>query len=261
MSSIVQSYCIGHTHPVFEPRAAYTMLCPKPLGLPGEIVIDDQRFGPDIDGSSLAEYSQLFALSHLLAAGDVVADKLFLFQYRKFVSPFPEAGVPANAPWARVLRPHDAGDAFPTGEMLQQLSSRVIVGSFQDLGNSIPGNYALVHKIEDLVMFSAACAQSGVIPPEHIRSLATLRGIIPSPALCFTEAALFVKTMDLLEAVWKEFSAHYFVRREGYQRRVAGYLLERLHSILLCNWLMEGAEPAIHLWQRYVVLPEPGTPQ
>jgi hypothetical protein len=56
--------------------------------------------------------------------------------------------------------------------------------------------------------------------------------------------------------VWKEFSTHYHVRRDGYQRRVAGYLLERLHSVLLCKWLMEGTEPNIHLWQRYVVLPE-----
>jgi hypothetical protein len=56
--------------------------------------------------------------------------------------------------------------------------------------------------------------------------------------------------------VWTEFSTHYHVKRDGYQRRVAGYLLERLHSVLLCKWLMDGSEPTINVWQRYVVTNE-----
>ena len=42
---------------------------------------------------------------------------------------------------------------------------------------------ALAHVIDDLVMFSAACAASGQVDQADIRSLATMRGIIPSPAL------------------------------------------------------------------------------
>ena len=34
---------------------------------------------------------------------------------------------------------------------------------------------------------------------------------------------------------------------------VLGYLLERLHSYLLCKWLQDGSEPNIILWTRYVV--------
>jgi hypothetical protein len=256
MPPIIQSFCVGHTTPMFNPSVDYTMLTPKPLGTGREIVIEDQRFGEHIDGSSLAEYSQLFMLAQMIESGDITADKLFLFQYRKFLSPVKDAGVPANAPWVRVLRPNEAVAAFPTLELMQSLPSRLIVGSLQDLGSSISGNYALAHVIEDLVMFSAACAASQQINPGDIQSLATMHGIIPSPALCFTEADLFVRVMRMLEAVWREFSTHYHVRRDGYQRRVAGYLLERLHSVLLCKWLMDGTEPNIHLWQRYVVLPE-----
>ena len=256
MSTLVMSFCISHALPAFEPPIAHTLLCPKPLGTAHEIVIDDFRFGEHIDGSSLAEYSQLFVLARMLAAGDLVADRLFLFQFRKFLSPQAQAGVPANAPWMRVLRPAEVAAAFPSEALLEQQRSRLIVGSLQDLGNSISGNYALAHVIEDLVMFSAACAESGRIAPADIRSLATLRGIIPAPALCFIDAALFVQIMEILEAVWQPFSTNYHVRRTGYQRRVAGYLLERLHSVLLCKWLMDGTEPDIHLWQRFVVLPE-----
>ena len=228
------------------------MLCPKPLGTPNELVIEDNRFGDGIDGGTLAEYSQLFALSEMLQSGDVVADDLFLFQYRKFLSPN-EGGLQAMAPWVKVLRPHDAAGVFPTEAQLDLVQNRVIVGSVFELGASISGNYALVHVIDDLVMFSAACAKCSDLSQSDIRSLATLRGIIPSPALCYTRVETFIRVMNILSQVWKEFSTHYHVHRDGYQRRVAGYLLERLHSVLLCKWLMDGSEPTINIWQRYVV--------
>lgn len=74
MARTLKSYCIGHVPPMFVPPIEYSMLCPKPLGTAHELVIDDNRFGPDIDGGSLAEYSQLFALSEMIQSGDVVAD-------------------------------------------------------------------------------------------------------------------------------------------------------------------------------------------
>lgn len=230
------------------------MLCPRPLGTPNELVIDDNRFGPDVDGGTLAEYSQLFALSEMLQSGDVIADDLFLFQYRKFLSPN-EGGVQGNAPWVKVVPDWDAARIFPTAEQLVSVQNRIIVGSVFELGASISGNYALVHVIDDLVMFSAACAACPEITPADIRSLASLRGIIPSPALCYTRVDSFIRVMNILKQVWDEFSKNYFVKRDGYQRRVAGYLFERLHSVLLCKWLMDGSEPTINLWQRYVVLP------
>lgn len=253
MAGILRSYCVGHRLPCFSPPVPYEMLCPSPLGVPGEVVIEDHRFGPDIDGAALAEYSQLFALAEMMAAGDVAADDLYLFQYRKFISPN-SGGVESTAPWLKVLTPKSADPVFPSlAQLASAKDSRVIVGSFFPLGESISGNYARVHVIEDLVMFAAACANVSDLRPEDIRALATLQGIIPSPALCYIKSDLFVRTMVILRRVWKEFVAHYQIRREGYQRRVPGYLLERLHSVLLCRWLLEGTEPNVHIWQRYVV--------
>lgn len=252
MARTLKSYCIGHVPPMFTPPVEYSMLCPKPLGTPNELVIEDKRFGPDIDGGSLAEYSQLFALSEMLQSGDIVADDLFLFQYRKFLSPN-EGGLESRAPWVKVLRVADAAGMFPSEQQLNDVQGRIIVGSLFNLGASISGNYALVHVIDDLVMFSAACATCPDLSPKDIKSLATLQGIIPSPALCYTRADAFVRVMNILSQVWQEFSTHYHVQRDGYQRRVAGYLLERLHSVLLCKWLMDGSEPTINLWQRFVV--------
>lgn len=255
MAHKLKSYCIGHVPPIFTPTIEYSMLCPKPLGTANELVVDDNRFGPNVDGGTLAEYSQLFALSEMLQSGDIVADDLFLFQYRKFLSPN-EGGLQAVAPWVKVVPSADAGRIFPSPEQLDSVQNRIIVGSIFELGASISSNYALVHVIDDLVMFSAACASCPDLTPQDIRSLASLRGIIPSPALCYTRVESFVRVMTILKQVWDEFSKHYFVKREGYQRRVAGYLFERLHSVLLCKWLMDGSEPTINLWQRYVVLPK-----
>ena len=39
----VRAFCIGHVRPVFEPTLPYTMLCPKPLGLQGEIVKAEKK--------------------------------------------------------------------------------------------------------------------------------------------------------------------------------------------------------------------------
>ena len=252
MQRQLKAFCVGHTQPLFAPALPFRMLCPKSLGIAGELVFADDRFGADVDGASLAEYSQLFGLHDMVSSGDLVADDLYLFQYRKFVSPN-LGGAPSAAPWVRVLTTAETAAVFPDAEQLAAHASRVAVGSLFDFGESISANYARVHVIEDLVMFVAACAASGALSQADIKSFATLRGIIPSPAVCYMHADLFVRVMDVLQRVWRHFCPHYHVARTGYQRRVAGYLLERLHSFLLCKWLMEGSEPDIRTWSRYVV--------
>jgi len=256
MSRILHSFCVSHTLPVFTPKVSYIMLCPASLGLSHERVIPDDRFGPEIDGGSLAEYSQLFGLNELLKAGDIVADDLYLFQYRKFVSPA-YGGLDSASPWVRVLPKGYTGPLLPTPEILEAFQTRVAVGSFQPLGESITANYARVHVAEDMAMFSAACASSGALSAEDIRTFATALGIIPSPALCYVSSDLFVRIMDTLQQVWKEYVRYYHIRRGGYQRRVAGYLMERLHSQLLCKWLFDQTEPDIKTWHRYVITDSP----
>lgn len=248
----LKSYCVGHTLPLFEPQVPFEMLCPSPLGIANELVIDDGRFGPSVDGGSLAEYSQLFGLHEQLSSGDIVADDLFLFQYRKFISPI-YGGAESVSPWIRVLTAETVPGIFPSSSELDTFTTRLAVGSIFDFGESVSANYARVHVIEDLVMFAAACADSGVLDPADIKSFVTLRGVIPSPAVCFIQAELFVKIMAVLRKVWDCYYPHYHVQRSGYQRRVSGYLFERLHSSLLCQWLLDGSEPDVKLWNRYVV--------
>lgn len=251
MPILLKSYCVGHTQPHFTPTIDYVMLCPSAVGAVNELIVQDDRFGSEIDGASLAEYSQLFGLCDLLEAGDIVADRLFLFQYRKFISP-KVGGQPSMAPWIKILSPQEGAAVFPSMEYLEDKKNRSVVGSVFEMGESIASNYARVHVVDDFAMFVAACAKSTKMSDEDIRSFIGFKGFIPSPALCLIDADIFFKIMNVMQQVWQEFRK-YIVKREGYQRRVAGYLFERLHSYLLCKWLLDGSEPDVMLWNRYVV--------
>jgi hypothetical protein len=252
MEKNIKYICIGHKPPDFQPPLDYLMLCPDSLGLPNELVIRDDRFGHDYDGASLAEYSQLFGLAELIQSGDFEADGLFLFQYRKFLSPIDE-GYQSIAPWIKVLSPNNAADIFPRKENFDNSSAPLIVGSVFNFGESISDNYSKAHVTEDLVTFAAACAQSEAITPTDIKLLASMHGIIPSPALCYISAELFLDLMTPLKKACEEFMNHYHVKRTGYQSRSTGYLLERLHSLLICQKIMNASMRNPTIWNRYVI--------
>ena len=244
--------CIGHKQPDFHPPLDYLMLCPESLGLPNELVIRDDRFGSNYDGASLAEYSQLFGLAELIESGDFDADGLFLFQYRKFLSPI-TGGYESVAPWVKILSPSNAADVFPDLESFNKHSDQMIIGSIFNFGESISGNYSKVHVTEDLVTFSAACSESGAIPPSDIKLLASMHGIIPSPALCYISTHHFLELMKPLKMACEAFMKHYHVKRTGYQSRSTGYLLERLHSLLICQRVMNSSIDNPIIWNRYVI--------
>ena len=258
MTAPVRAFCIGHVAPVFAAPLPYAMLCPKPLGMSNELVIADDRFGAGVNGAMLAEYSQLFGLHDMIEAGDVAADRLYLFQYRKFVG-FRFGGSAATAPWVRIADPREAFALFPDLEQLQAARHDIVVGSMQPLGASVAHHYALVHVVDDLAMFTA-CLHGCGFEPAAIRRFATFQGMVPSPALCLVETAEFVRQMRVLRGVWDEFARHYCVAREGYQMRVAGYLLERLHSHLLCEALGAGTRAEIGVGHRFVVV-DPAQPR
>jgi hypothetical protein len=246
-------YCIGHKAPVFAPPMEYEMLCPYPLGMTNEIVIEDERFGQSIDGGALAEYSQLFGLYDLISSGDVLADNLFLFQYRKFISPN-KGGAVSVWPWIRVVEFQEASLLFPSMELLKSISSRIVVGTLGQMAHSMASSYAGLHSVDDFVLFTAACAKSAYLSESDIKAFTTQRVLIPSPALCLINVELFMLVMKILKDVWNIYGRYYLIKREGYQRRSAGYLLERLHGHLLLKFFSDGTEKALNVCDRYIVV-------
>ena len=252
MSKETKLICVGHKPPDFYPLVDYLMLCPSSLNMPNELVISDDRFGKEIDGASFAEYSQLFGLAELIKSGDIRADTLYLFQYRKFISPF-SGGFDSIAPWVKILPPNLASELFPQANILEDISNSLIVGSIFDFGESVADNYSKAHVTEDLVTFAAACSESCELSSSDIKLLASMRGIIPSPALCFIKVELFLEIMKILKNVCMIFIKNYYSKREGYQSRSTGYLLERLHSLIICQKIMNGQLSDSIVWNRYVI--------
>jgi hypothetical protein len=248
---MLQSFCIGHIAPFFKPSALFRVVCPRSLGIPNEIVISDERFGSKADGAALSEYSQLFGLSELLKAGDLLADTLHFFQYRKFISPWCAAQNGATQ-WVNYLAPSDVTSLFPTPDQLECQQSSIVIGKPFQLGVSVAENYSRAHVAEDFAMFCAACITSRELLPGDIKIMSSTTEIIFSPTLCVISTAAFVCLMDTMRVVWDEFRRNYETPREGYQRRSSGYLLERLHSYLLYRMLSRD-QTRIIAWNRYIV--------
>ena len=59
--------------------------------------------------------------------------------------------------------------------------------------------------------------------------------IAPMTVPAFRAAKAAGKKMSTLRKVWQAFVPHFLQKREGYQRRVGGFLLERLHGFLLLD--------------------------
>jgi hypothetical protein len=59
--------------------------------------------------------------------------------------------------------------------------------------------------------------------------------------------------MATLQSVWELFYHTSYEKRDGYQRRVGGFLLERLHSFLIYERLKENPQQFISGHQYVVV--------
>ena len=69
---------------------------------------------------------------------------------------------------------------------------------------------------------------------------------MPAPSLGVFRVDIFLKHMEVLKMVWTHFAEHFLVPRDGYQRRVGGFLLERLHSFLISEDVSNKIYSVVH---------------
>jgi hypothetical protein len=250
-NKIIKHICIGHKAMDYSPNVDYMYLTPISLGIHNEFVIEDTRFGENVNGQSLSEYSQLFGLMDMIKSGEVNADYLHLFQYRKFLSPT-NGGYNSIASWVKILTPDMATKFFPKEEDFQIENTNLITGGIFNFGESNVSMYNKTHVLEDFLMF-VACCKDNKISNEDIRFFSMMHGIIPSPTLTFISVELFIKHMEILKRIGLDYLNNYHVNRIGYQSRSIGYLLERLHSKIIYDELSHGNLINIPVWNRFVI--------
>jgi hypothetical protein len=239
--------CISHAPLRFTPTVPFAFYSPMPIVDVDTVVISDDSLGPDFDGRVLSEYLQLFALADSWRDS---AELINLFQYRRFLTPLPPPpGLPQKNGGAR-CSPAQAAALFPPSSAFDSVD-RPVIGPV--LKVDIAAQYAANHPIEDLRNFTRSMAQSGVFSRAEAAQFLAATHFLVSPSIGIYPARMLVLHLDLMRQVWQHFRAHYFIPRGGYQRRVGGYLMERLQSFLVLATLRLNPGLKVDHWHRIVI--------
>jgi hypothetical protein len=205
----------------------------SPVVYPGinQLIIPDDIYGEKFHGSILSEYTQLFGLAEFLKDSSS-SEKLYIFQYRKFISFRPGASVSANVPFVYACSLDECGTLFPTKDEFSRLGNRLLSGPMVKI-RSIAHQYSSYHLVEDFCKFILSLNSLNGFDEKHCENFINCEILFPAPSLGVTRVDIFLKHMAILKLAWEHFSNHFSISRDGYQRRIGGFLLERLHSFLL----------------------------
>jgi len=224
--------CVGHAAPSFDVGQDFFLVAPPGPDVKCDLEVPDDYFGARFHGGILAEYTQLFAFAEYLRIHPEL-EKFYIFQYRKFVSLRQPANISQNMAYCYTADASQSAGFFPTQAELDQLGTDYLFSPCVGFSTSITNGYALSHVIEDLVCFAMALREVAGFDRERCDRFINSFDMIPAPSLGMITAPIFLKNMEILWAAWDIYSQHYLKKREGYQRRVGGFLLERLNSFLL----------------------------
>lgn len=226
-------YCIGHKQALFEPTVDYCCVTPTYFANGNLLHIPDNKYGDAFNGKFLSEYTQLLGLRDFLKEiGAPRSNYIYVFQYRKFISLKKPTSVPAsNVCYTYPVLPFMAKSLFPDEHDLKSLFNKSILGPVVNVG-SLAKNYSMHHCVEDFVSFALALRET-IFNAKECDRFSKCELIIPAPSLGLIKIDAFLDVIDKLEVVWSYFYQNFYVERGGYQRRVGGFLLERLNSYLL----------------------------
>lgn len=232
-------FCIGHKPPAFQLDHDFTFVTPNPMPGLNNMHVPDDVYGPGFDGHVVSEYVQLRALADMLEREES-NDELYIFQYRRFVGVERPLRISTNLPYAFATRPAEAAGLFPGRAAMRLITgSRLVCGAAGF--RSIAAQYALVHHADDFACFVMALTEVEGFDRKRRQRFLSLNQHFPAPSLGAMPASILIAQMKALVPAWDVFYEHYYTPREGAQRRVGGFLLERLHSFLLYEELERGA--------------------
>jgi len=230
---------------------------PHSFGIVGELTIPDDCLGDVFDGAVLSEYTQLFWIARAVLRRELMPTTGFLhfFQYRKFLSSKNGERSSKSVPYSSICSPSESAKYFPTQIFLENLLDRraIMISKPLKLKSTLAENYATHHVTEDFSGFIAALAIQPDFPPERVNRFINCPFLIASPSLAFMDTRMFVDTMQILERVWEAFFKNFYKPRNGYQRRVGGFLIERLHSFLLVEAIVCG-KISVYFGQYFTVV-------
>lgn len=224
-------FCIGHRAPLFSPNSLYTHVSSIVFQELQQIIVPDDVFGPKYHGSILSEYTQLFGLAKVLEESPK-DERIYIFQYRKFLSLMKGSQLSSNMPYVYACLPEEGEMLFPSHLDFQGLKDEFVIG--QPIAvDSVAQQYALSHRVEDFSAFIYSLSKMNGFNERRCMNFIHSKMLLPAPSIGVFKIGIFLEHMQTLQSAWQHFSSNFYVSREGYQRRVGGFLLERLHSFLI----------------------------
>jgi hypothetical protein len=219
----------------------------------GEGVTDLSVTYPDLAGRDpvLGEYATLFAVRRLLqdarSRGDSSGDGMVgISHYRRFAVTRPTG---AKSYVYGVVRPEEFAE-LPR-HLFVPPPETILFPAPMRVPPTLLVHFGTYHPTRDLLFFMALAVDLGLVTNDQVTMWLTGDVMVPAPAVGVFPEDWFVETQTALEAVVDAFESTVAVPREGYQRRVIAFCLERLHGLLLSSlvekWPQEGliANPAL----------------
>ena len=224
-------FCIGHKAPLITPNLLYTHISPVVIAGTSQLIIPDDKFGARFHGSILSEYTQLLGLAEFLKDAPAF-EKIYIFQYRKFISFRPGLQLSINQPYSYASPPNEGVELFPRPDEFLTLGDALLLGPAIKI-RSIAHHYAQFHLVEDFSKFIFSLKSLNKFTGKRCEEFINCDLLLPAPSLGVIRVDIFLRHMQILRAVWENFSSNFSINHRGYQRRLGGFLLERLHSFLL----------------------------
>jgi hypothetical protein len=250
--SSIACYCIGHKPMAFVCGAPHLMISPDPSC--ADIHVPDDALGDAFHGGVLSEYTQLFALADQLRKQTDRPHAVYLFQYRKFLTPVAQLPTCSNMSYASCIKPDAAATVFPSMDMLLNSGFDMIHGPQIQFQGSVGWAYGMSHHAEDFMGLLLSVKEQADFSHLRCANFIHLNAMLPAPALGLYPTEFFLDSMQILKEVWSVFRANYYQERQGYQRRVGGFLMERLHSFLVLEHKhFHGQGQKIGAWNMAVV--------
>jgi hypothetical protein len=224
---------IGHKPPDFGVWPGFTYASQKggDFPLPTDPKLDQ------ITSNVLSEYLSLFMLRRKLEAEDITDGLITICQHRRFVLNTAMGVKALNLPTTQMINAQ-AATGLNT-ELLMPVAGEYLIASPLVLRNSILNHYHVHHQLRDLLRFLSDLIDAQLLDTAGAHTLLNMNVLIPGPGCGVFPIKTFLKIFALLEKCTLAWHASGYVPRTEYQARSTGFMLERLNSYLLINYLIE----------------------
>ena len=195
------------------------------------------------NGQALSEYLQLLWLHKNIDKLAPEIEYIRIFQYRRFASKikYGTTVVAENAVWVNTIKEENL---YLCADSFDRYNSEELFNTPINFDEGVAYQYSTAHVIEDLHNFTNFLVEKNIIDTPTADEFLNMKTLIPACNIGVFKRTNFQKQFDLLSMAAEFLFSKNYIRREGYQRRSVGFLLERLQSYLILYWISAGHSKA-----------------